>query len=157
MSTYRDDWLREISSIQREMERFMDHYAGAKPPMVQFAKRAFEPSVDIYETSSELVIVVDLAGVDKERLQISSDRKTMIIRGERSKPGSGLRRSYYLMEIPTGMFERVLPLPVTVDPRKAEANYIEGMLEITIPKDHGQTANQMRVTITKKGQVSDGN
>ncbi len=158
MSAYgRSDWLTEIGAIQREMERLLDHYAGAKPPLVQFAKHAFEPSVDVYETESEVVIVVDLAGVDKEKLQISADRKTIIIRGQRSKPGSGLRRSYYLMEIATGFFERTIPLPVTADPAKAEANYRDGMMEIVIPKDGRQVTNQMRVIITQKGQVADGN
>lgn len=157
MTAYRHDWLTEISAIQKEMERFFDHYAGAKPPMVQIAKHAFEPAVDVYETESELVIVVDLAGIDRDKLHISSDRKTMLIRGERSKPGSGLRRSYYLMEIATGSFERIIPLPVTVDPQKAEADYRNGMLVITVPKDSAKVPSQMRVEITRKGQVPDGN
>lgn len=156
MSAFRRDWLTEISSLQREMERLLDHYSGAKPPIVQFAKRAWEPAVDVYETEHDIMVIVDLAGVDENGIVVSADRNALIIRGERVNPGAGVRRSYHIMEITSGTFERVIPLPVTGDPSRAEASYSRGMLEIRVPRDGRKLAGEARVKIMYGRRTGDG-
>ncbi|MBM3133546.1 MAG: Hsp20/alpha crystallin family protein [Chloroflexi bacterium] len=133
------------------MERFLDHYAGAKPPTVQFAKRAWEPAVDVYETGDKLVIAVDLAGIDCEHLEISADRRTIVIRGQRFNPGCGTQKLYYQMEIDSGPFERIIPLPVAIDSDSATACYNEGMVEITVPKSKAQPARTAFIRIFPRG------
>lgn len=134
MAFFEPTWMRDIDAIHREMERLLDHYAGSKPPSVQFAKRGFEPPVDVYETDDAVVIVAELAGVDCERIDVSLHRQTLSIRGERATPGAGTKRSYSQMEINSGPFERVIRLPIAVDSDGATACYADGLLEITLPK-----------------------
>lgn len=147
MAQTRRDWRTDMDTIRREMERLLDHYAGSKPPMIQFAKQAWEPAVDVYETADHLVIIVDLAGIDQDHLQIIADRSTVAIRGERSNPGSGTRRTYYQMEIDSGAFERVISLPVTIDSEHAKARYRDGMLEIIASKTSRRPAGRAYVRI----------
>ena len=147
MTPYRRDWRTEIDSIQKEMDRLLNHYAGSKPPLIQFAKRAWEPTVDVFETEDMVVIVVDLAGIYEEQLQILADRKTIAIRGERINPGLGTRRSYHQMEINSGPFERIISLPMTIDASKATATYQQGMLEIIAPKSKKRPTTKAYVRI----------
>jgi len=155
MAVFHRDWLTEIGAIHKEIERLLDHYAGAKPPMIQFAKRAWEPAVDVYETEEALVVVIDLAGIDKNHLHVSADTSTLTVRGERANPGAGTRRSYYQMEIASGPFERVVPLPIIADARKASVSYKRGMLEIAIPKSRRKSTRRTFVTIIHSQEPSD--
>ncbi len=150
MTFFDRSWLRDIDAIHREMERLLDHYAGSKPPAVQFAKRVFEPAVDVYETDDAVVIVAELAGVDCERVDVALQRQILSIRGERAAPGSGTKRSYSQMEINSGPFERIIRLPLAVDSEGATACYSDGMLEITLPKSKTPPSSRTFVRIFPK-------
>ncbi len=156
MAAHGRDWLSEIDAIQRQMERLLEHYAGSKPPMVHFAKRAWEPAVDVYETTESVVVIVEIAGVDEENLQLTMERGNLVIRGNRPIPGAGTSRSYHQMEIVSGLFERIIQLPVPVDTEKAGASYNGGMLNITIPKSERGRSGRSRVAIRYGRRGSNG-
>ncbi len=156
MASYKYNWMIEIGSIHREMERFLDRYASCKPPTIRFAKSAWEPAVDIYQTTEGLVIVVELAGTSKEDLQIFASQTSLIIRGQRNAPGARSRRSYYQKEIKSGFFERVLNLPLAVDTQKISVTYQKGMLHITAPKDKKKIHGNTFITILDGRSMSDG-
>jgi len=134
MVEFRRDWIFQITTVQREMERLLDHFAGAKPPSVRFSPRVWEPAIDVCETHDKVVVVVELAGVEEQDIEITVNRDRFLIRGERKRPSYGERRTYYQMEIPGGPFEREVPLPAVVDPEGGEASYKDGLLEVVLPK-----------------------
>lgn len=133
MVRFRDDWLNQINIMQREMEQLLDHISR-KPPAVQFSPRVWQPAIDVYETDSELVVVVELAGVNEDDMEIVVDGDTFIIRGERRTTRVSSRCTYYQMEVSSGRFERTITLPLAVDPTKARASYQGGLVEVIIPK-----------------------
>ncbi len=134
MIEFRRDWFFQIDAVQRQMERLLDHFAGAKPPMVRFSPRVWEPAIDVYETPDKVVVVVELAGIGEQDIEITVNRDRFLIRGERKKPSYGGQQAYYRMEIPSGPFEREVLLPVAVDPQGSEASYRDGLLEVILPK-----------------------
>jgi HSP20 family protein len=134
MVDFRRDWLENIQIMQQEMVQLLDQFAQRKPPMVRFAPSAWEPPIDMYETADNVVVVAELAGVTQEEVRISVHAKTLIIRGERKEKQAGSHRTYYQMEISTGLFERGVLLPVAVDAEQATASYNDGILEIVLPK-----------------------
>lgn len=138
MVGFRRDWLTQMDSMQREMERLLDHFAGSKPPMMHFARRIWEPAVDIYDTTDAIVIIVELAGIKIDDLTIIVDRERLAIKGERKTIGIGTKRTYYQMEIASGPFERIISLPAAIDPAKTKATYSNGIVEIKLPKIEGE-------------------
>jgi len=134
MVEFRRDWIFQITTVQQEMERLLDHFAGAKPPSVRFSPRVWEPAIDVCETQDKVVVVVELAGVEEQDIEITVNRDRFLIRGERKRPSYGERQTYYQMEIPSGPFEREVPLPAAVDPEGGEASYKDGLLEVVLPK-----------------------
>ena len=155
MAEYEKEWLSEMNTIQKEMERLLNHYAGSKPPAVQYVKKNWEPAIDVYETEAAIHVIVELAGIDEEKVQISADHSTLIIRGIRTSPGAGGRRSYHQMEIPAGSFERLVPLPVGSDINQANAVYQKGMLMINVPRSSRGTSRGTKVTIIRSRRVND--
>lgn len=93
----------------------------------------WEPPVDLYETDREIVVVVEVAGVDHRSLRVQLDGNRLSI--------SGLRRESYppvvrihQMEIEYGYFERVVRLPAAVDEQGVSATYRDGFLKVQLPK-----------------------
>ena len=134
MVDFRGDWLSNIHSMQQEMERLLDYFGSSKPPVVHFAPRMWEPAIDVYETEKDVVVLVELAGVKQNEIEIVVHGNTLVIRGERKEPQLRSKRTYYQMEIHKGPFERGILLPATVDPDKTKASYEDGLLEIVLPK-----------------------
>lgn len=100
-------------------------------------RRAWAPNVDVYETETEYVAVVELAGVDPGSVTIEIEREAVAITGERSSTTPTDCSDYLQLEIPFGAFERVLLFPTGVDAKEATANFDEGLLTVRLPKISG--------------------
>jgi HSP20 family protein len=148
MVGFRRDWLIQIDTMQREMERLLGHFASSKPPMVQFSPRVWEPAIDVYETDDQVVVVVELAGVREADFEIVVDRSTFVIRGERKATSASGHRNYHQMEITSGPFERGIDLPVAVVPGQAKASYRDGLVEVILPKVKEGKIRRVRIKAT---------
>jgi len=97
-------------------------------------RRGFRPLLDCFRTEdpATYTVVVDLAGVDPQRVNVTTADRALVISGERSRADCG-GRSYQQMEIEYGPFQRVIQLPEDVDPSSAEATYDKGLLRIVVP------------------------
>ena len=90
-------------------------------------------TVDIYQTSSDLVIQSAVAGVDLKDLDISIDKDLILIKGKRDKP-SKEKGDYFCKECYWGTFSRKIILPVEVNSDKIQATLKKGILIIKMPK-----------------------
>ena len=140
------NWPTNIQDVQREMERLLEYLGSSKPPRVHLA-RMWEPAVDVYETEKEVVVVVELAGVKREMMELVVSGNTVQLRGERRDTRQAGGRSYYRMEIHKGPFEKVVHLPATVDPEETRASYEDGLLVIVSPKIAAGTSHRLIITL----------
>src|SRR5687768_1046573 len=110
------------------------------------------PSVNLYETDAAYLVCVDLAGVDKEKIDVEVLDNQLTLKGTREVPmdlldppaaagaghedhAGGVRRPrVHLMEIDHGAFCRQVELPEDVVRERISAQYLNGMLWIEIPK-----------------------
>jgi HSP20 family molecular chaperone IbpA len=67
----------------------------------------------VFEDEREVVIVVALPGVPPERIEVSTESTTLVVRAECPLPFAGSRRGVERLEIPYGYFERRIRLPDT--------------------------------------------
>lgn len=147
MLELRRDWSELVINLQKEMERLMDDFATRKPPMVRFSPKTWEPSVDVYETENEVVILIELAGVKEDEIEVAVDNKIVTIRGDRKDIKRGIRRTYSQMEILWGPFERNIPLTTNVDVSQVKAYYESGFLEIVLPKLNDNKYHQVNIKV----------
>jgi len=91
-------------------------------------------TVDVYQTSSDIVIKAPIAGVKPEDIDISITDDVLNIKGERQEEIKVPRENYYTQECYWGAFSRSIILPVPVITEKAQATFKNGVLTITIPK-----------------------
>jgi HSP20 family protein len=140
-----------FGDLDREIQRFIEQTQRQKRPAVQFQQRAWRPSVDVYETDDMVIAMVELAGVDENALDISVEDRALSIRGQRERTSAHEPRSYQLMEIHYGLFERVVPLPAPVDPDRTAASIRNGMLEVCMPKSRPQ---RISINVSSTEQAS---
>ena len=92
----------------------------------------WNPPTDIFETSDELVIRIEIAGMSENDFYVEVHGKKLIIKGERTN--SQERLIYHQMEINYGEFTVTIDLPQSFETEHISAVYRNGFLEICLPR-----------------------
>src|SRR5262245_46516428 len=93
------------------------------------------PMVDVCDRETEIVIFVEMPGVDKSDVQLSWNRGVVIISGQKRQqlPSRGVAR-YLCVERAYGQFRREIEINIEIDKRGARAELTNGLLKIHLPK-----------------------
>jgi HSP20 family protein len=123
---------RDIDRLQGEIqELFADLW---QVPRFSGLRSGFRPQVDCYRTTdpAEFTVVVELAGVDPDSVEVILADGTLSVGGVRERPRcEGL--VYQQMELEYGSFQRRVPLPEGIDIAAARATYDRGLLKVVVP------------------------
>jgi HSP20 family protein len=103
------------------------------PANISMGQPAWRPPTDILETATEVIVLVELAGVDHEQLDVLLFEDALIVEGERRLPAHAAG-VYHAAEIRQGQIRLELPLPAPIDPEQVDAHYERGMLEMRLVK-----------------------
>ena len=109
------------------------------------AREGWSPSTDVYDSDSGYVVVMELAGISPEDVQVHIAGEMVTISGQRREICPHCKRSYLQMEIHHGTFEKQVLLPGPVSPEEARACLHDGLLEVLIP--HAETASSGSVVL----------
>ncbi|HSI35998.1 MAG TPA: Hsp20/alpha crystallin family protein [Tepidisphaeraceae bacterium] len=136
-----------FGNVQRQMRSLMDQM---KKNFFNFCpSETWEPNVNLYEIENAYVVCVDLAGVDKDRIDVVVADGRLQLRGTRAVPapadleaaltpgigGShGPKVRIHVMEIDHGPFCREVDVPENVDKERISATHRNGLLWIELPK-----------------------
>lgn len=104
---------------------------------------SLRPAVDLYDTGDELVFRAMLPGARPDDIDLTIEQNTLTIKGrygQTLQDESAKTATWYRREIVAGQFAESITLPVPVDAERAEANFEDGILTLTLPK-----AEQARV------------
>ncbi|MFQ6003441.1 MAG: Hsp20/alpha crystallin family protein [Candidatus Zixiibacteriota bacterium] len=134
MQIVKEHTLGDLYKMEREMERILRDFFVSKNPLLMVTENTWSPHIDVFETKTEFVVRMDIAGIEKEDIQVRLSGNTLTIRGRRSDTWNAERIHYYQMEISYGNFERIIELPESFDGEQIKATYDKGFLEITLPK-----------------------
>jgi HSP20 family protein len=128
----------------RELASFFENWA-APTGKDQLAAGTFVPPVDVYEDEQNLVLKLEVPGVNEEDLNVSLENDTLTIQGERKFEKEEKEENFHRIERRYGMFTRTFKLPTTVDAEKVGANYEKGILKITLAKRAEAKPKQIKV------------
>jgi HSP20 family protein len=120
--------------LESRFEKNIEDMFRSISPMFSLSEKTWKPQVDIYETEKKIMILAEIAGVCQKDLEIEINSKAVRIFGKRYELPRGERAKYRLAEIQFGNFERILFLPVMIDPENVTASYDNGFLKIHLTK-----------------------
>ena len=134
--------------IHERLYRATEVLFGHQPGSPNFGSLHMEPPVDVYETRSEVVISMELAGVLNEEIEVIVEGRLLIIRGSRKALSGPAERAYHLMEIGHGPFQREIQLPADVNPDELRNVYKDGILQLSLPKAAVGRGRQLRIIVS---------
>jgi HSP20 family protein len=144
MALVRWDPVRELDSLQGDMNRLFDRFFEGRAPN---GARRWIPPMDLLETEDHLVLRGDLPGLTEDDVDIEIKDNVLTVSGERKTENEEKSEGYYRVERAFGSFSRSLTLPHGVDADRVEASFDKGVLEVLIPKP--AEAKPTRVQIGK--------
>ncbi len=108
------------------------------------------PRMDIYEKGNNVVAEIELPGVDPKKISVEVKDNILMVeaRAEEKKEEKG--KGYYRKEMGTRYFRRQAPLPSEVVGNKAEAEYEDGVLTVTIPKAKKKATPKRKIKVKVK-------
>ena len=107
-----------------------------KPELKEFKKVwNFVPAIETYldKEAKKYVCRIALPGIEPKEVNVNVQGNLLMIRGERKLVHRPKDTELFAEEIAYGVFERTLTLPEGVNVEKLNAEYNNGVLEITAP------------------------
>ncbi|MEX1308999.1 MAG: Hsp20/alpha crystallin family protein [Candidatus Sulfomarinibacteraceae bacterium] len=143
-----------IAALQRETNRLFDGFLRGTPGLFDAAFTPFGdmagavwPRVDVDESDRELRIKADLAGMDRDDIDVSVADGVLTIRGEKKHDDEDVGRHHYRRECFYGTFSRSIPVPADVDLDNIEAKMKKGVLQVTMPRLENRRSRGRRISV----------
>ena len=122
-------------------------------PFREFAQfqdqlNAWVPPVDIFQNGdTEIVLKAELPDMVREDIDVTVDKGTLTIKGEKKFAGEPKEEQFHRIERRYGAFSRAFSLPQTVDPGKVAAEYKQGVLTVRLPLREEAKPRQIKVDV----------
>lgn len=111
----------------------------------EVAGRNWMPPVDIRETDESVTLLLDLPGLKKEDVNVTLENNVLMVSGERRFEAKEKNDNYHRLERAYGTFSRSFTLSQTIQSDKVDANFEDGVLVITLPKQ--ESSKPRRISI----------
>jgi HSP20 family molecular chaperone IbpA len=130
----------ELVELDAPFAEFFRTLAGPWPfrPLLALTPgKHFIPTADVFARNGELVVRMDLPGIDPKDIHVKLEAGELAVTGERKLDKEVKETGYYRKETSYGFFERHISLPKGVKESAIKAEYDSGVLEISIPRPAG--------------------
>lgn len=131
------------NDLRREFNRLFNDFTGGFDPSDLFRARAF-PALNVSEDSEALYLEAEVPGLRMDDLEIYVVGNELTLKGQRPAD-EGEQRVFHRRERGTGMFSRVVTLPIEVNAEKVEAALKDGVLHVILPKAEAARARRIQV------------
>jgi HSP20 family protein len=148
MALVRWEPVRELNSLQNEMNRLFNTFFDAPAPgNGGGAVRRWIPAMDLVESGEHFVLKADLPGLGEDDVNIEVEDNVLTLSGERKAEHQDKHEGYVRVERAFGTFRRSLTLPEGVDPEGVTASFDNGVLEVRIPKPEERKPRRVAIQV----------
>ena len=120
----------KLVALVEEMQLMFDSFQVS----VEKRWRTWRPAMDLLEDEENFYVVLELPGVQPEKVEVSSTELRFRVRGVRQPPEAHIGACHHYIEGHYGHFERVIMLPAPIDPVRVAIEVKDGVLTATLPK-----------------------
>jgi HSP20 family protein len=144
MSLMRWQPFSEIDSLQQEMNRLFD---SITPKNTERLSTAFVPAAEMQETPEAIHLKLEVPGMNAKDIDIQVSAEAISISGERQEETKTEDKGMTRSEFRYGSFSRVIPLPARVQNTNVNAEYKDGILNLTLPKAEEEKNKVVKVNV----------
>jgi HSP20 family protein len=131
-----------VQHVHEQMDRLIGLLSPQTPRGA--AQMQWSPPIAIYESTSEVVVAIDVPGTSRDRVAVHVESGALVVSGKRA-PAPANGETLRLAEVRFGEFRRVVPLPVGLRTAEMSARLDGGVLEVRIPRDGANGVRQVSV------------
>jgi HSP20 family protein len=124
----------DLVSLREAMDRLFEESFVRPSSRWPVEAGAQALALDMYETEDAVVVKTAVAGVKPEDIDISVTGDVLTIKGETTSEEEVEEERYIRRERRYGAFNRSVAIPVSIVAGKAEAEFENGVLTLTLPK-----------------------
>lgn len=121
------------------------------------SNQIWSPAIDISERDGKLMVHADLPGMKQDDVKIEVIDDQLIIQGERKREHEENRQGFRRSERSYGSFYRSIPLPEGANVDQTQAQFNNGVLEVSIPVPEGQQRKRRQIPIGTGAQNAQQN
>jgi len=139
-----DPWS-DFKKLQNEINNLFDF--DAFPSTTGLFDRSFSPAVDVSENPNGYTVTCELPGLELKDIDVSIASNVLTIKGQKKDEKEEKKGKFFRKESWSGSFQRTLPLPISIDAEKIQAELKDGILSIVLPKKEEAKPKQIAVNI----------
>jgi len=142
--------LRELSAMQDRMNRMNRVFRTShspEGPEDALTTTTLAPPVDIYEDEHNIILKIEVPGIDEKDIDVSIQNNTLTVRGERKIEKDEKEENFHRVERQYGSFTRSFTLPSSVDPGQVSARCDKGVLKVSLAKKAEAKPTQIKVNV----------
>ncbi len=130
------DPFRDLLTIQDRLNKLVETVLTGPVPLEAESDSigVWRPPAEVLETQEGLEIHCDLAGLEREQVEVRIDGQVLVIQGERLRPVEAGEWNFHRLERPYGKFQRRFELPAGLDLDHVRAALDDGVLRVCLPK-----------------------
>ena len=156
MALVRWEPVRELTSLQNEMNRLFTTFFDTPTSGNGETARRWIPAMDLVETEDHFVLKADLPGLAEGDVSLEVEDNVLTVSGERKAEHEDKREGYVRVERAYGAFRRSLTLPEGVDPEGVAASFDKGVLEVRIPKPEERKPRRVAIQVGDRPAAIEG-
>ena len=156
MALVRWEPVRELHSIQHEMNRLFDSFFDTPARSNGSGARRWIPPMDLVETEDHFVLRADLPGLGEGDVRLEVQDNVLTLSGERHFEHDAKKEGFFRVERGSGSFSRSLTLPDGVDPDAIAASFDKGVLEVRIPKPEERRPRRVQIAVGDAQKAIEG-
>jgi len=142
--------LRELSAIQdrmNRMNRLIRESYSPEVPEEALTTTTLAPPVDIYEDEHNIILKIEVPGIDEKDIDVRIQNNTLTVHGERKLDKEEKEENFRRVERQYGSFTRSFTLPSSVEPGQVSARCDKGVLNINLAKKAEAKPTQIKVNV----------
>lgn len=146
MALIRWEPLREVETLQREMNRLFDNLGPSR--LSHAGNGAFFPAAELSETEEAIDLKVEIPGMSPKDIDVQVSADAVTISGERKSESKTEKDGMTRSEFYYGQFQRVIPLPRRIQNTSVDAQYRDGILTLHLPKAEEERNKVVKVSLS---------
>jgi HSP20 family protein len=137
----------DLTNIKNQFDRVLARFNPEFDEEV--LNTPWTPPADVIETKDAITIKVELPGFTEKEIKVEMENGLLMLRGERKLNKEIVEKDYRQIERFYGKFTRTFVLPANVDFAKITAAYVNGLLELYLPKKEEAKPKTINVEVKK--------
>lgn len=139
--------FRELKKVREEFDRVFDDMLPqlSNGTSLFTGTPQFNPSCDVSEDKANYYLKFDMPGMTKDQIKVEMSDGILTVSAERKEEKKKETAKQYRSEVFYGAYSRSLQIPTSVDEKKVDAQYVNGVLSVTLPKSETTQVKQIPV------------